>query len=289
MSGGGYGGRGGGQGVRGGGYGGRGATSYRPNPPRTGHSRPPHRLPSTPLTAPVWREPPVRRQEEVAECREADPAVYGPRVAQLLAGRTFGLFAVMIQKQYEKRWGEGLPGGWVGVLQGAGELRVEGGEGNNPLCIGVVELEAEKKPVSLENSLTVETIDSLKQTDEKPEQDQEKKSSLVQHLHMQLPPAVAVLERCLSLPPAPLPRMCRDLAAPAEEDYWDVRVCLVPSGGVTFLVRSYLETGLYAELQRSMEDFYRENWQPVELGQLQRGDLVAVRQEDRWGMAGTKL
>ena len=83
--------------------------------------------------------------------------------------------------------------------------------------------------------------------------------------------------------------MCRDLAAPAEEDYWDVRVCLVPSGGVTFLVRSYLETGQYAELQRSMEDFYRENWRPVELGQLQRGDLVVVRQEDRWAMAGTDL
>ena len=261
------GGRGGALGVRGGGYGGRGATSSRPS-----HSWPP---PPTPHTAPLRRESPVRRQE-ASECR--DPTVYGPRVAQLLTGRAHGLFAAQIQKQYEKRWGEGLPGGWVGVLEEAGELRVEGGEGDNPLCTRVAEVEAEKKLVSLENSQTVKTIDSLKQTVER---DQDKKPSLVQHLNMQRAPATGVLERCLALPPAPLPRVCRDLAAPVEEDYWDVRVCHMPSGGVTFLVRSYLETGQYDKLQQSMEDFYRENWRPVELGQLQLGYLVAVRQEDR--------
>ena len=94
------------------------------------------------------------------------------------------------------------------------------------------------------------------------------------------------LVRCLALPAAPRPPVCRNILAPLEEECYDVRVCLVP-GGLTFLVQSYMETEAYVELQREMNVFYgdQSNWRSVVNTELNYQALVAVPQEGRWERA----
>ena len=104
------------------------------------------------------------------------------------------------------------------------------------------------------------------------------------------PPTASVpippLVRCLTLPAAPRPPVCGNIVAPLEEEYYDVRVCLVP-GELTFLVQSYMETEAYVQLQRQMNVFYgdQSNWRSVGNAELSYQALVAVLQEGRWERA----
>ena len=74
-------------------------------------------------------------------------AVFGPRVAQLLAGRAHGLFKAQVEKMYEKQWSERLPVLWEEVLESGGwGLRVvRVGSKENPVCTMAGEKKAEPK------------------------------------------------------------------------------------------------------------------------------------------------
>ena len=72
-------------------------------------------------------------------------AVFGPRVAQLLAGRNHGLFKAQVEKIYEKKWSERLSELWEEVMESGGwgleVCRV--GSRENPVCTMVGEKKME--------------------------------------------------------------------------------------------------------------------------------------------------
>ena len=62
--------------------------------------------------------------------------MWGPRVEELLQGRSYGLFRAQVEKMYVKKWAEELSRGWVEEMEGERRLVVErgAGQGSNPVC-----------------------------------------------------------------------------------------------------------------------------------------------------------
>ena len=92
-------------------------------------------LPARPPPAPVAK-PKVQQAAPAVPAARATVGgsrVFGPRVRELLANRPHGCFRKMVEKMYEKKWGEGLPGGWLEEMEGAG-VRVERVTEANPVC-----------------------------------------------------------------------------------------------------------------------------------------------------------
>ena len=99
-------------------------------------------VPAVSSSQPARPPPPPVAKPKVQQVAPAVPAaratvggsrVFGPRVRELLANRPHGCFRKMVEKMYEKKWGEGLPGGWLEEMEGAG-VRVERVTEANPVC-----------------------------------------------------------------------------------------------------------------------------------------------------------
>ena len=82
-------------------------------------------------------------------------SVFGPRVAQLLAGRPHGLFKAQVEKMYEKKWSERLPGLWEEVMESGGWGMEVGrvGSRENPVCTMVGGRKVEHTPTVVQHQL----------------------------------------------------------------------------------------------------------------------------------------
>ena len=185
--------------------------------------------------------------------------VFGSRVVQILRGRVHGLYQMQVESQYKKSWGEELPDNWMDTMEGSDCGLVTEKVGAHLLCRvcevkQVVDNDLSGAPVSRE---------------------------------VQPVSGTPFPQRCVTLPLPKVHQICSDLLRPNEEDYYDVRVCFVPVGGITFMVQDFSRRGRYEQLEEEMAAFYNEmvNRRPLKEEELRGGSLVAVRQGKRWERA----
>ena len=192
---------------------------------------------------------------DVLQVTKGGAEVFGSRVVQILRGRVHGLYQMQVESQYKKGWGEELPDNWIVTLAGSDCGLVTEKVGAHLLC-----RVHEVKQV-VDNGLSGGSV-SRESRPHFPQQ-------------------------CLTLPPPKVHQICSDLLRPTEEDYYDVRVCFVPVGGITFMVQDFGRRCQYEQLEEEMAAFYNEmvNRRPLAEEELRGGSLVAVRQGRRWQRA----
>ena len=92
---------------------------------------------------PPNKQPEVKKRELVpAEPAQVDVKrtlggiqVWGGRIEGLLKNRPHGLFQKMLEKMYEKAWGEAMPQSWLDEMEGMGKVVVERkANSSNPIC-----------------------------------------------------------------------------------------------------------------------------------------------------------
>ena len=180
--------------------------------------------------------------------------VFGSRVVQILRGRIHGLYQMQVESQYKKGWREELPENWIETLAGFDCGLVTEKVGAHLLC-----RVHEVKQIKVDDVPSVGLVTSR---EDEP-------------------------QRCLTLPLPKVHQICSDLLRPKEEDYYDVRVCFVPVGGITFMVQDFSRRWQYQQLEEEMAAFYNEmvNRRPLKEEELRGGSLVVVRQGKRWERA----
>ena len=185
--------------------------------------------------------------------------VFGSRVVQILRGRVHGLYQMQVESQYKKNWGEELPDNWIDVMAGSDCGLVIEKVGAHLLC-----RVNEVKQV-VDNDLGGGSVSRETQPRS----------------------GTPFPQRSVTLPLPRVHQICRDLLRPKEADYYDVRVCFVPVGGITFMVQDFSRRWQYEKLEEDMAAFYNEmvNRRPLKEEELRGGSLVAVRQGKRWERA----
>ena len=185
--------------------------------------------------------------------------VFGSRVVQILRGRVHGLYQMQVESQYKKIWGEVLPDNWINTMAGSNFGLITEKVGAHLLC-----RVCEVKQV-VDNDLSGGSVS----------------------VEAQPVSSTPFPQRCLTLPLPKVHQICSDLLRPKEEDYYDVRVCFVPVGGMTFMVQDFSRRWQYEQLEEEMAAFYNEmvNRRPLKVEDLRGGSLVAVRQGRRWERA----
>ena len=193
---------------------------------------------------------------DVLQVTRGGVEVFGSRVVQILRGRVHGLYQMQVESQYKKGWGEELPENWIETLAGSdcgiGTEKV----GAHLLC-------------------RVHEVEQVV--------DNGSSGGLVVCREAQPP----FPQRCVTLPLPKVHQICSDLLKPKEEDYYDVRICFVPVGGITFMVQDFSRRRQYEQLEEEMAAFYNEmvNRRSLKEEEVRGGSLVAVRQGRRWERA----
>ena len=163
---------------------------------------------------------------DVLQVTRGGAEVFGSRVVQILRGRVHGLYQMQVESQYKKGWGEELPDNWIVTLAGSDCGLVTEKVGAHLLC------RVHEVKQMVDNGLGV--------------------GSVSREAQPHFP------QRCVTLPLPKVHQICSDLLWPKEEDYYDVRVCFVPVGGITFMVQDYARRLQYEQMEEEMATFYNE-------------------------------
>jgi len=188
---------------------------------------------------------------DVLQVTRGGAKAFGSRVVQILRGRVHGMYQMQVESQYKKGWGEELPDDWIDTLAESDCGLVTEKVGAHLLC-----RVHEVKQV-VDNGLSG--------------------GSVSREAEPHFP------QRCVTLPRPKVHQICSDLLKPKEEDYYDVRICFVPVGEITFMVQDFGRRWQYEQLEKEMAAFYNEmvNKRPLKEEELRGGSLVAVRQGRR--------
>ena len=207
-------------------------------------------------------------KHDVLQVTRGGVEMFGSRVAQILRGRIHGLYQMQVESQYKKNWGEELPDSWLDTMAGSDCGFVTEKVGAHLLC----RVREENKEKQL-----CQVVDN--DSNGQPANNASKEAPSVS--------STPFPQRCATLPPPKVHQICSNLQWPKEEDYYDVRVCFVPVGGITFMVQDFSRRWQYEQLEEDMSSFYNEmvNRRPLKAEDLRGGSLVAVRQGKRWQRA----
>ena len=231
------------------------------------------------VKCPAEASPGVSRgvaNHDVPQVTTGGVKVFGCRVVQILRGRVHGLYQMQVESQYKKTWGEELPDSWLDTMAESSCGFVTEKVGAHLLC-RVREENKEKQLCQVVES------DSSGQ----PASNASNEALSVSSTPFPQRPVAEFLIECTTLPPPKVHQICSNLQCPKEEDYYDVRVCFVPVGGITFMVQDFSRRWQYEQLEEDMSSFYNEmvNRRPLKAEDLRGGSLVAVRQGKRWQRA----